>query len=80
MQTRPVAREQVARRHNHGGGGGSADERSRRRHARRHENMIIVADLARMRGGKDHSEISCCVKYTVFTFNVIFWVRSIHTE
>ena len=36
---------------------------------------IYMADLARMKGGRDHSEISCCVKYTVFTFNVIFWVK-----
>ena len=24
---------------------------------------------------RDHSEVSCCLKYVIFGFNVIFWVR-----
>lgn len=24
---------------------------------------------------RDQSEVSCCLKYVIFSFNVIFWVR-----
>ena len=23
---------------------------------------------------RDHSEVSCCLKYVIFGFNVVFWV------
>ena len=28
----------------------------------------------------DTSEVSCCLKYVIFGFNVLFWVSNIHKE
>lgn len=29
---------------------------------------------------RDQSEVSCCLKYVIFGFNVIFWVSELQTK
>lgn len=41
-----------------------------------HLRSISDGRMSSRKHRRDKSEISCCLKYLIFGFNVIFWVRS----